>query len=151
MKLKSLLHSFKSHILARPISLRFMVGLGISLPIFVLLTLLSLFHYQQEYQLLEEQERFAATQLGSLLSHSLSHSLRNKDGTALIATFSQIGRSENVVGMQIIGESGHNGISSEQEQSSQWSSRKAQRHWKHRELVLARARDGIGRRHDSSS
>jgi signal transduction histidine kinase len=107
MQLKALLHSFRSHILTRPISLRLLVGLGVSLPIFLLLTLLSLFHYWQEYHLLEEQERFSATQLGSLLSHSLSHSLRNKDGTALIAAFSQIGRSENVVGMQIIGESGH--------------------------------------------
>jgi hypothetical protein len=84
-----------------------LVGVGVSLPIFLLLTLLSLFHYLQEYHLLEEQERFSATQLGSLLSHSLSHSLRNKDGTALIATFSEIGRSENVIGIQIIGESGH--------------------------------------------
>lgn len=107
MKLKAPLHTLRSHILARPLSLRLLVGLGVSLPIFLLLTLLSLFQYWQEYHLLEEQERFSATELGSLLSHSLSHSLRNKDGKALIATLSEIGQADNVIGMQIIGESGH--------------------------------------------
>lgn len=107
MKLKALLYRFKSYILARPISLRLLVGLCVSLPIFLLLTLLSLFHYSQEYHLLEEQERFSAIQLGSLLSDSLSHSLRTKDGKALIATFSQIGQAQSVMGMQIIGKSGH--------------------------------------------
>lgn len=107
MKPMELFRSIKSYLLARPVSLRVLVGLGVSLPIFLLLTLLSLFHYSQEYHLLEEQERFSAIQLGSLLSDSLSHSLRSKDGRALIATFSQIGRAESVMGMQIIGKSGH--------------------------------------------
>jgi len=107
MKIKALLHRWKSFLLSRPISLRVIVGLGVSIPILLLFALLSVFHYKQEYHLLEEQQRFSAVQLGSVLSHSLSHSLRTKDAKGLISTLSEIGRNDNVTGIQIIGKSGH--------------------------------------------
>jgi signal transduction histidine kinase len=107
MKLTHLLQKIRSKLIRQPVSLRLLVTMGITLPILVFLTGLSVFHYWQEYRLLKEQERFSATQLGTLLSHSISHSLRNKDGSALIATFSEIGQSENVMGIEIIGEKGH--------------------------------------------
>lgn len=106
MKLKTLLHRLKLRILSTSISLRVIVSLGVSLPVLILFTLLLFFHYRQEYRLLEEQQRFLATQLGSVLSHSLSHSLRTKDASGLIATLSKIGDSDNVTGILIIGKSG---------------------------------------------
>jgi len=87
-------------------SLRARVALGFALPVFVVMLILSYFHYSREFQLLNEQARIDAIQLGELAIHSLNHAMLTKDGVHLMSTMEDIGQLESVRQIQIIGLSG---------------------------------------------
>jgi signal transduction histidine kinase len=87
-------------------SLRSRVALGVALPIFIILVLLSLFNYGRKIQLLNEQTRLHAAQLGELMIQSLNHAMVSKDGTHLSISLADISRLEGVEQVRLIGLSG---------------------------------------------
>ncbi len=82
--------------------------MGLSLPVFVALIVLSMAHYWREYELIQEQTRLTAVNLGDVLYSSLAHTMLIKDDDHLARVLSDISRLENVDRVQIIGASGWN-------------------------------------------
>lgn len=95
-------------------SLRFRVALGVAFPVMLMMTGLSLFHYWRELEILEEQIRLSAIQLGDLLNNSISHAMVIKDEDHLLTSFSDVTQMENVQRVEIIGISGKILASSEE-------------------------------------
>ena len=60
-------------------SLRVRAAFGVALPVFLLLTTLSLIHYARERTLLDEYTRMSASQIGEATLGSLRHVLLEKD------------------------------------------------------------------------
>jgi hypothetical protein len=87
-------------------SLRARVALGVALPIFIVLAFLSFLNYSREYNLLEEQARLDAVQLGDIMIHSLNHAMLTKEGEHLISSLGDISKLENIRLIQVIGSSG---------------------------------------------
>jgi len=87
-------------------SLRTRVALGVSLPIFIILALLSLFHYSRKIQLINEQTRLHAAQLGEMMIRSLKHAMISKGGDHLDASLTDVGNLDDVEQIRIIGISG---------------------------------------------
>jgi signal transduction histidine kinase len=88
------------------LSLRARVALGVALPIFIVLAFLSFFNYTREYQLLDEQARLDAVQLGDMMIHSLNHAMLTKEGEHIISSIADVSKLENVQHIQIVGNSG---------------------------------------------
>jgi len=87
-------------------SLRARVAVGVALPIFIVLAFLSFFNYYRNFQLLDEQARLDAVQLGDLMIHSLNHAMLTKEGEHLLTSIEDVSQLENVQNIQIIGISG---------------------------------------------
>lgn len=87
-------------------SLRARVALGIALPLLLVLSSLSLLHYWREHQLLENQIRLSALQLGEVMIGSLRHAMLVNDSEMLAQILADVGGMENVRQVQIIGLSG---------------------------------------------
>jgi signal transduction histidine kinase len=87
-------------------SLRARVALGIALPLLLVLSSLSLLHYWRERQLLEDQIRLTALQLGEVMMGSLRHAMLVNDSEMLAQVLADVGGMENVRQVQIIGLSG---------------------------------------------
>ena len=88
------------------LSLRSQVAVGMALPIFVTLTLLSVFHYVREFQLLNEQVRLHAAHLGELMIQSLNHAMLTKEGAHLSSSIADVSQLESIEKIQVIGLSG---------------------------------------------
>ncbi len=69
----------KSNVLEQKFGLRVQVALGVALPVLIGLVFLSLFHYQRERMLLDEQARTVAGQIGEVIYGSLRHSMLSND------------------------------------------------------------------------
>lgn len=82
-------------------NLRVRVALGISLPIFIALSTVSLVHYWREQHLLEEQARLMAIQLGQVISGSLRQSMLMNDNNLLARLLEDLGR-ETIERAQIV-------------------------------------------------
>ncbi len=106
MKDKNTLSRIMSWLVQIRSSLRARVALGVALPVMLMMTGLSLFHYWRELEILEEQIRLSAVQLGDMLNNSISHAMLVKDEGHLMATLSDVSSMENVQQVQIIGISG---------------------------------------------
>lgn len=87
-------------------SLKARVALGVATPIFVILACLSFWNYSREYQLLDEQARLDAVQLGDIMIHSLNHAMLTKEDEHLLTSLIDISKIESVRSVQIIGMSG---------------------------------------------
>jgi len=88
------------------VSLRARVALGVALPIFIVLIFLSFFNYSREYELLDEQARLDAVQLGDMMIHSLNHAMLTKEGEHLISSLGDVSQLDNVQLIRVIGTSG---------------------------------------------
>ena len=75
-------------------SLRSRVALSVALPIFVVLLVVSLINYGREIQLLNEQTRLHAAQIGEIMIQSLNHAMVLKDGTHLSVSLADISHLE---------------------------------------------------------
>ena len=87
-------------------SLRARVALGVALPLLLVLASLSMMHYWRERQLLEDQIRLTALQLGKVLVGSLRHAMLVNDHEMLTQVLADVGGMENVHQVQIIGLNG---------------------------------------------
>ncbi|MFQ5857795.1 MAG: hypothetical protein ACE5LU_19495, partial [Anaerolineae bacterium] len=87
-------------------SLRARVALGIALPLLLVLSSLSLAHYWREHQLLEDQVRLTASQLGDMMLGNLRHAMLVNDREMLAQILTDVGTMENVHQVQIIDLSG---------------------------------------------
>ena len=87
-------------------SLRSRVALSVALPIFVVLLVVSLINYGREIQLLNEQTRLHAAQIGEIMIQSLNHAMVLKDGTHLSVSLADISHLEGVEQVRLIGLSG---------------------------------------------
>jgi len=83
-------------------SLRARVALGVALPLLLALSSLSLVHYWREHQLLEEQVRQTALQLGDVMLGNLRHAMLVNDREMLAQILTDVGKTENVHQVQII-------------------------------------------------
>lgn len=86
-----------------PQSLRLRVALGIALPLLLLLLTLSWIHYSRERNLIEQQTFLAATQIGEATLGSLRHVLIERDDANLNRIVQDIGRSENIQRIFLVG------------------------------------------------
>lgn len=88
-------------------SLRARVALGVALPVLLALVGVSLVHYWRERELIEEQVRLTAVQVGEVALGSLSHVMMEKDQFHLDQILSDVGEMENVQQIMVVGEDGH--------------------------------------------
>ena len=87
-------------------SLRSRVAFGVALPIFVVLLVVSVINYGREIQLLNEQTRLHAAQIGEIMIQSLNHAMVSKDGTHLSVSLADISHLEGIEQVRLIGLSG---------------------------------------------
>ncbi len=87
-------------------SLRVRVALGVAFPVLLMMAGLSFFHYWRELDILEEQIRLSAVQLGDVLNSSISHAMVIKNDGHLLTSFSDVSQMENVRRVEIVGISG---------------------------------------------
>ena len=88
-------------------SLRVRAALVVALPIFLLLVLFSLTHYWREQQLLEEQIRLNAVQVGEVTLGSLRHVMLENNQPNLDQALTDVGRMENIQRVLLIDLGGH--------------------------------------------
>ncbi len=88
-------------------SLRLRVALGIALPILLLLLGLSWVHYQRERSLLEQQIILSATQIGDTTLGSLRHVMLDKDELHIKQILTDVGQTENIQQLFLVGLDGH--------------------------------------------
>jgi len=84
-------------------SLRLRAALGIALPVLLLLLALSWIHYSRESNLLEQQVFHTATQIGETTLASLRHVMLQKDDGHLSQILQDVGRSENIERLFLVG------------------------------------------------
>ena len=108
-EIRSRLRSFRR-------SLRARVALGVALPLLLVLSSLSLVHYWRKHQLLEDQVRLTALQLGEMMMGSLHHAMLANDREMLAQVLTDVGRMENVHRVQIIDLDGRVGADSRREE-----------------------------------
>ncbi|MBI4771435.1 MAG: hypothetical protein HY784_13760 [Chloroflexi bacterium] len=73
-------------------SLRARVALGVALPAFLAMSSLSLVHYLRERQLVQEQARLTAAQIGEAIIGSLQHAMLLNDRQMLSEVLDDLGR-----------------------------------------------------------
>jgi signal transduction histidine kinase len=88
-------------------SLRARVAIGVAFPVFISLIGLSLVHYWQDTNVLGDQARSYAAQLGDILNTSISHTMLIKDSGHLLTTLTDVNRLDIVQQVQIVGVSGN--------------------------------------------
>ncbi|MEW5958308.1 MAG: sensor histidine kinase [Chloroflexota bacterium] len=96
-------------------SLRARVALGVALPILLVLTLLSVIQYWRGSQLLEDQIRLTAVQLGDVVTGSLRHAMLTNDRDMLAWTLVDMSAMENVLQVQIVAPNGEVRVDSRNE------------------------------------
>ncbi len=99
-------HAGKHRMFRFPQSLRLRVALGIALPLLLLLLALSWVHYRRERNLIEQQTFLAATQIGEATLGSLRHVLIERDDTNLKRILQDIGQSEDIQRIFLVGLNG---------------------------------------------
>lgn len=99
-------------------NLRVRVALGISLPIFIALTIVSLAHYWREQHLLEEQASLMAMQFGQVISSSLRQSMLMNDNNLLARLLDDLGQ-ETIERAQIVNMEGRVVIDNGSKQAGQ--------------------------------
>ncbi len=102
---QAFLNFWRQYLVART-SLRARVALGIALPVFVVLLLLSGLYYWREFQHLDEYARLAAIQLGDALENSIAHAFAIGDEQHLLTILADVSKMENVREIQIINSDG---------------------------------------------
>ncbi len=83
-------------------SLRARIALGVALPVLLVLSSLSLTHYNNERRLLEDQMQLTALQLGELMLSSLRHAMLVNDQERIDQVLADVGRMQSVRGVEII-------------------------------------------------
>ncbi len=83
-------------------SLRAKVALGVALPVLLVLTSLSLIQYWRGSQLLEDQIRLTALQLGDVVTGSLRHAMLTNDREMVAQSLVDMSAMENVLQVQIV-------------------------------------------------
>jgi signal transduction histidine kinase len=86
----------------KKLDLRFKVALAFVLPLLALILYLSYDHYLVENDLLMQQTQATATQLGSVVLGSLSHSMLLNDRAMLSSSIKDIGGQENIQRVSIL-------------------------------------------------
>jgi signal transduction histidine kinase len=84
-------------------SVRTRLALGVALPTMLVLISLSLIHSLYRQDVMEEQLRLTAVQLGDIMLGSLRHAMLANDGTGVSQIVAGIGRMETVQQVQMIG------------------------------------------------
>ncbi len=87
-------------------SLRARVALGVALPVFLALLLLSLTNYWRERQLIEDQIQFSALQLGEVTLGSLQHVMLENDAQLMSAVIEDMSGMPNVERVQVLDTTG---------------------------------------------
>jgi len=100
-------------------SLRAKVAIGVALPVFLALMVISGLHYWREFQAMEEQARLYAIDLGDMLNKSVSHAMLIKNNQHLMEVLSDVGSMEQIQQVQIVGISGKVLISSDEARLAQ--------------------------------
>ncbi len=83
-------------------SLRARFALGLALPIFLMMALLSLVHSQRERQLFEAQLRLSSSQLGDMLMGSLRHAMLTDDRAMIGEILDSVAQMDTIQRIQII-------------------------------------------------
>ena len=83
-------------------SLRAQIAFGVALPILVVLSAFSVFHYGRERHLLESQIDTLAQQLGDLAMGSVRHALKSNDSQLLNQVLRDLNSMETVRQVQIV-------------------------------------------------
>ena len=105
-RLRQAFSAFLRQSLAVRTSLRARVALGIALPVFAILLILSGLYYWREFQHLDEYARLAAIQLGDALESSIAHAFETGDDEHLLAILDDVSQMDNVRAIQIISSDG---------------------------------------------
>jgi len=87
-------------------SLRLQVALGVALPVLVILIFFSIWHYQREFELLEQENKLTAAQLGETVIYSLQHAMQTKDRENISGILQDIKKMNDIQLVQIIGING---------------------------------------------
>jgi signal transduction histidine kinase len=89
------------------LSVKFKLALGVSLPLLLVLSLLSWLHYSREQRLVADQQRFVASQLGQALEMRFHYGLRqNNDLRILGNVMNSVASMPQVQAAALVGESG---------------------------------------------
>lgn len=93
---------------SRPLtrSLRFRVAVGVALPLFLLLIVLSLMHYFRARKLLKDQLLFSAAQVGQITLGSLRHTMMEQDLDHMRSTLKDVSGMENITQVVIVDDRG---------------------------------------------
>ena len=105
-RLRQAFSAFQRQYPAVRTSLRARVALGIALPVFVILLMLSGLYYWREIQHLDEYARLAAIQLGDALESSIAHAFETGDDEHLLTILADVSQMENVREIQIVNSDG---------------------------------------------
>jgi signal transduction histidine kinase len=89
-----------------PRSLRTRLVLGVAVPVFLALSILSVGHYWREGQLIEEQVRLTAVHLGEVTLGSLRHVMLEKDQAHLDQIVDDVARMKDVQQVMIVNPAG---------------------------------------------
>lgn len=83
-------------------SLRVRVALGVALPLMLALSALSLVHNWRERQIMEEQVRLSAVQVGQVITGSLQHAMEMEDRDMLAGVLADVGAMEGIERVQVV-------------------------------------------------
>jgi signal transduction histidine kinase len=86
--------------------LRFRVALGVALPVFLVLGVLSTLQYLRERRILLAQLEDTAIRLGEIMRGSLRHAMLTRDQDELLHMLTDIGRQEGVLRLAIFNDQG---------------------------------------------
>ncbi len=87
---------------------------GVLIPILVIMVGLSLLHYWRARQLLDEQVRLMAMQLGEVMRGSLYHAMLLDDREMIAEILADVGQMENILQIQLVDLSGQVKMHSDQ-------------------------------------
>jgi signal transduction histidine kinase len=87
-------------------SLRARVALGVALPVFLALLLLSLTYYLRERRSIEEQIQFAAFQVGEVTLGSLQHVMLENDAQLMSTVIEDVAGMTNIERVQVLDAAG---------------------------------------------
>lgn len=91
----------------RKLSIKFKLAFGVSLPLLLVLSLLSWLHYTREQNLVEEQQRFVVSQLGQALEMRFHYGLRQNNNLRILGNvMASVASMPQVQAAALIGESG---------------------------------------------
>lgn len=87
-------------------SLRARLALGVGFPILIALTALSALHYWREFNLIDEQTRLTAVQIGEVALGSLRHAMLANDSPHLDQILLDLAAKQNILQVLLVDSTG---------------------------------------------